>query len=414
MRKIRRSIRRALVAAAVVAGAWAPGLTHPAPASAATTGSPHWVVSTQGTVWSGGGAPNYGSVSGKLGSPIIGIAPTPTRKGYWLVAGDGGIFSFGDAGFFGSMGGQHLNAPIVGMAPTTTGRGYWMFAGDGGIFSFGDAAFYGSTGNIKLNQPIIAMSASATGTGYWLLASDGGVFSFGDASFHGSTGSLRLNQPVVGMAPSSDGKGYWLVASDGGIFSFDVPFQGSLGSAGLSIPVVSMLAMPVKSGSGYWVVTSDGTANGFGAAAPVTAEAAVTTAPRKPPLYGVVLRGKTRGEAAVKWALGQLGKPYLWGGNGPNSYDCSGLTQHAWMSVGTTIPRVANDQYDFGKKVPLDQLLPGDLVFYATDTSNSRSIHHVAIYLGDGAKVEAPYTGEVVRISPVDRDGLMPFAVRPG
>ena len=405
-------------------GALAPGVAHPVPASAATTGSPHWVVSTQGTVWSVGGAPNYGSVSGKLTSPIIGIAPTATRKGYWLVAADGGIFSFGDAGFFGSMGGQRLNAPIVGMAPTSTGNGYWMFAGDGGIFSFGDAAFYGSTGNLRLNQPIIAMSATASGKGYWLLASDGGVFTFGDATFHGSTGAMHLNQPVVGMAPSSDGKGYWLVASDGGIFSFDVPFQGSLGSAGLRIPVTSMLTMPVKSGSGYWLVTSDGTATGFGAAASSTATSTGTTTstgtstgtvttPAKPPMYGVVLRVKTRGEAAVNFALGQIGKPYLWGGNGPDSYDCSGLTKAAWSTVGITLPRVANDQYDFGTKVPLDQLLPGDLVFYADDLTNTRSIHHVAIYLGDGSMVEAPYTGANVRISTVQRDDLMPFGVRP-
>jgi cell wall-associated NlpC family hydrolase len=304
------------------------------------------------------------------------------------------------------------------MAPTTTGKGYWMFAGDGGIFSFGDAAFYGSTGDIKLNQPIIAMSASATGRGYWLLASDGGVFTFGDATFHGSTGAMHLNQPVVGMAPSSDGKGYWLVASDGGLFSFDVPFQGSLGGAGLKLPVTSMLTMPVKSGSGYWLVTSDGTATGFGAAASTGATGTATSTsgtavPVKPPMYGVVQRVKTRGEAAVNFALGQLGKPYLWGGNGPDSYDCSGLTKAAWSTVGISLPRVANDQYNFGTKVGLDQLLPGDLVFYATDLNDPRSIHHVAIYLGDGAMVEAPYTGANVRISTVQRDELIPFGVRP-
>jgi hypothetical protein len=75
---------------------------------------------------------------------MVGMAATPTGRGYWTVASDGGIFSFGDAAFFGSMGGKPLDQPMVGMAATPTGRGYWTVASDGGIFSFGDAAFFGS------------------------------------------------------------------------------------------------------------------------------------------------------------------------------------------------------------------------------------------------------------------------------
>ena len=85
-----------------------------------------------------------------LNQPMVGMAATPSGKGYWLVASDGGIFAFGDARFHGSMGGLHLNQPMVGMAPTPSGNGYWTVAGDGGIFSFGDAPFHGSTGSIRL------------------------------------------------------------------------------------------------------------------------------------------------------------------------------------------------------------------------------------------------------------------------
>ena len=74
--------------------------------------------------------------------------------------------------------------PIVGMASTPTGRGYWLVASDGGIFSFGDARFVGSTGAIKLNQPIVGMAPTPTSGGYWFVAADGGVFNFGDAAFH--------------------------------------------------------------------------------------------------------------------------------------------------------------------------------------------------------------------------------------
>jgi hypothetical protein len=75
---------------------------------------------------------------------VVGMAATPTNRGYWMVAADGGIFTFGDATFHGSLGGIHLDAPITGMASTPSGNGYWLVAADGGMFTFGDAHFYGS------------------------------------------------------------------------------------------------------------------------------------------------------------------------------------------------------------------------------------------------------------------------------
>jgi hypothetical protein len=92
---------------------------------------------------------------------------------------------------------MRLNRPIVGMAATPTGRGYWLVAADGGIFSFGDARFLGSTGAMRLNQPIVGMAATATGQGYWLVAADGSIFSYGDARFLGSASGLSR---VAGMA----------------------------------------------------------------------------------------------------------------------------------------------------------------------------------------------------------------------
>jgi len=76
------------------------------------------------------------------------------------VARDGGIFSFGDARFFGSTGNIRLNQPIVGMASSPTGRGYWFVAADGGVFSFGDTHFYGSLANRPPSAPrVVAMAA---------------------------------------------------------------------------------------------------------------------------------------------------------------------------------------------------------------------------------------------------------------
>jgi cell wall-associated NlpC family hydrolase len=99
---------------------------------------------------------------------------------------------------------------------------------------------------------------------------------------------------------------------------------------------------------------------------------------------------------ALTWAFAELGKRYVWGATGPNTFDCSGLTQYVWRQAGVTIPRVAADQDAWTIQVPLSQLLPGDLVFYGTT-----DIHHVGIYIGDGLMINAPHTGDVVRVSPI-------------
>lgn len=103
---------------------------------------------------------------------------------------------------------------------------------------------------------------------------------------------------------------------------------------------------------------------------------------------------------AIAYAEGQLGLPYLWGGDGPatgeSGFDCSGLTRAAYAAAGIAIPRVAQDQYDAGPHIPDDELRPGDLVFYGTPDS----IHHVGLYIGGGQMVHAPRTGELIHIAP--------------
>ena len=116
--------------------------------------------------------------------------------------------------------------------------------------------------------------------------------------------------------------------------------------------------------------------------------------------------------AAIAAARTKLGDPYLWGGTGPDAYDCSGLTQFAYGSAGIVLPRVAADQYNVGRHVALSELLPGDLLFWATDTGDPTTIHHVAMYLGNGMMIAAPHTGDVVKIEPVYMDGYI-GATRP-
>ncbi|MEV8068241.1 bifunctional lytic transglycosylase/C40 family peptidase [Streptomyces sp. NPDC085995] len=110
--------------------------------------------------------------------------------------------------------------------------------------------------------------------------------------------------------------------------------------------------------------------------------------------------------AAISYAQSKLGTPYLWGGEGTAAqggrFDCSGLTQAAYASAGITLPRVANDQYNAGPHPKREELLPGDLVFFSDDLTNSRAIRHVGIYVGGGYMIDAPRTGAVIRFDPID------------
>jgi cell wall-associated NlpC family hydrolase len=101
-------------------------------------------------------------------------------------------------------------------------------------------------------------------------------------------------------------------------------------------------------------------------------------------------------------AESRLGMPYVWGSNGPNSFDCSGLVQWSFAQAGVVMPRVAADQARTGPAVPISRLAPGDLLFYHTDPTAPGYISHVAIYLGHGKMIQAPQPGMNVEIVPVD------------
>ncbi|NUR84055.1 MAG: NlpC/P60 family protein [Nonomuraea sp.] len=111
--------------------------------------------------------------------------------------------------------------------------------------------------------------------------------------------------------------------------------------------------------------------------------------------------GSGKAAQAAKWALTQQLKPYVWGAEGPSSYDCSGLVMAAYQQVGISLPHYTGDQWTAGTHIGRDQLRPGDLVFFYSD------LHHVGIYIGGGMMVHAPQTGDVVRIASIDR---RPFA----
>ncbi|MFI7146683.1 NlpC/P60 family protein [Nonomuraea sp. NPDC050022] len=111
--------------------------------------------------------------------------------------------------------------------------------------------------------------------------------------------------------------------------------------------------------------------------------------------------GAGKAATAARWALTQQLKPYVWGAEGPTSYDCSGLVMAAYQRVGISLPHYTGDQWTAGRHISKEELRAGDLVFFYGD------LHHVGIYIGGGMMVHAPQTGDVVRIASIAR---RPFA----
>jgi cell wall-associated NlpC family hydrolase len=112
-------------------------------------------------------------------------------------------------------------------------------------------------------------------------------------------------------------------------------------------------------------------------------------------------------QGALHAAESQLGKPYEWGAAGPDSYDCSGLVMWAYAQVGVHVDHWTGYQWNEGEHIPLSSLRPGDLLFFATDTSDPNTIHHVGMYVGNATMIEAPYTGANVRYSNAFRPDLI-------
>jgi peptidoglycan DL-endopeptidase CwlO len=162
-------------------------------------------------------------------------------------------------------------------------------------------------------------------------------------------------------------------------------------------------ASPRRTGGGPTTTakpSATGTGGGPTTTAPRTASP-TTTVPKQPAPAGPGPAVKSGASAAVNMAKAQLGKPYVYGGAGPDNFDCSGLTMYSWRAGGVGLPHSAAMQYSAIAHVALTALQPGDLVFYGDP------IYHVGIYVGGGQMIEAAHTGTNVRYASIYRSDLI-------
>jgi cell wall-associated NlpC family hydrolase len=130
--------------------------------------------------------------------------------------------------------------------------------------------------------------------------------------------------------------------------------------------------------------------------------------------------GRDATEYVIRRGMSQLGVPYSWGGGnaagksrgidsgaGTVGFDCSGLMLYAFAGVGIKLDHYSGSQYNAGRKIPSSQMRRGDMLFWGPNASQ-----HVALYLGNGQMLEAPFTGSVVKVSPVRTSGMTPYATR--
>ena len=175
--------------------------------------------------------------------------------------------------------------------------------------------------------------------------------------------------------------------------------------------VTSALAQPVASDPGtgqpaqQTIAIVASTVSQLGSASENTAQNAADSSSK-----AKKSKKKTKGEKAVALAKKQIGTPYVYAGSSPKTgFDCSGLMYYVYGKLGKKIPRTAQGQYNKAKTVSKKSMKPGDLVFFGSDTS---SIYHVGMYVGDGKYIHSPQTGDTVKIAKLSERSNIVAAAR--
>lgn len=239
-------------------------------------------------------------------------------------------------------------------------------------------------------------SVSASADRLWQYISSGSLASSFEMSRDRQL-QLGVNVPVA-AARSGAVTQHWL-----GAFM-------SIGLPGVDMVVTNQLSGQLGLTAGAGLVVSAPTTNPFSLQTEIQAVArGASVTLMRPGLAlgtnpGTAAKGVLSAaqlSTALTAALSRVGVPYVWGATGPNGFDCSGLVGWSFAAAGVYLPRTAAGQALTGPAVPLNQIQPGDLLFWAFDPSDPTFIDHVAIYLGHGDMVQAPETGELVDVVPI-------------
>jgi len=229
-------------------------------------------------------------------------------------------------------------------------------------------------------------------------------------------GALQDSRRAAASAAAAKGQAQWIVDA-----AKQTPGLASLNSAELA----------AKAEQARRDAAAARTATNLALAAAAARAAHLAEAAAAPPFTGrpsapvPSLPGSGAAATAVGWAFREIGVPYSWGGGdatGPTrgfaqgadtvGFDCSGLTLFAWAHAGVDLGHYTGSQWTTGSHIAQSDLVPGDLVFFATDTADPATIHHVGMYIGGGNMISAPHTGDVVRVASVAGFGGYIGAVR--
>jgi cell wall-associated NlpC family hydrolase len=220
----------------------------------------------------------------------------------------------------------------------------------------------------------------------------------------GGAPSHPASEKVAGVATDEDGDGVASVYDPADAIAGtakDLLAHGVLANASAAIFSYNHLESYVQAVEGFANQYASG---GYSVSAAVGSSSATTAACVQ--LAGTVVGGGTTTTVpnqavaeAISYAQQQIGKPYLWGGTGPDAFDCSGLMMMAYQAAGIDIPRTSQAQFAWGPSVPANQVEPGDLVFFAGSDGTATDPGHVGLVIGGGKMIEAYATGFPLRVS---------------
>ena len=249
-------------------------------ARAAENNNAYWIATSDGGVFSFGGARFFGSMGDKrLDQPITSMAARPQKDGYWLLGGDCGVFSFGNSRYHGKFD-QNAQNFCKAIISTPSGNGYWLISRYGNIFKYGDAENYSTKINESISKTntggygiipnlpddgIVSAARSGDGQGLILLDSNGKVYAYGDMP---NRGNAKINKAAGRKATSittTRSSGYIITANDGSVFAFNTTNRGGANKIGqLAGPIVDLAF--TEGYDGYWELGKDGKIYNYGTA----------------------------------------------------------------------------------------------------------------------------------------------------